>query len=253
MTLPPVQAFETGRNAWHSYNQWPPKETQELNLYFGADSKLTLAPPASTAPSFDSYVSDPKKPVPYSAEIRTTEGHLFMVEDQRFAWTRPDVLYYQTDALPEDVTVAGPIDAHLQVSTTGTDSDWVVKVIDVYPGDYPDPKPNPQRVRLGGFQMLLAGDILRGKFRNSFSNPEPMVPDRATKLDFTLGDKYHTFLKGHRIMVQVQSSWFPMFDRNPQVFCDIYHAKEADYQKASEKIFRSAQLASHVSLSVLKK
>jgi putative CocE/NonD family hydrolase len=213
---------------------------------------LTLTPPAATAPAFDRYVSDPRKPVPYSAEIRTTEGHLFMVEDQRFAWTRPDVLYYQTDPLAEDVTVAGPIDAHLQVATTGTDSDFVVKVIDVYPGAYPDPKPNPQNVRMGGFQMLLAGDILRGKFRNSFSSPEPMVPDHPTKLDFTLGDKYHTFLKGHRIMVQVQSTWFPMFDRNPQVFCDIYHAKESDFRAATEQIFRSAQLPSHVSLSVLK-
>ena len=147
-----------------------------------------------------------------------------MVEDQRFAWNRPDVLSYQTAPLQEDVTVAGPIDAHLQVSTTGTDSDFVVKVIDVYPGDYPDSEPNPQNVHMGGFQMLLAGDILRGKFRKSFSNPEPMVPNRPTGLDFTLGDKYHTFLKGHRVMVQVQSSWFPMFDRNPQVFCDIYHA-----------------------------
>jgi uncharacterized protein len=254
MTLPRVQAFETGRNVWHSFDQWPPKGTEELDLYFGADSKLSFAPPpATTASAYDSYVSDPKKPVPYTAELRTTEGHLFMVEDQRFAWTRPDVLFYQTGSLQEEVTVAGPIDAHLQVSTTGTDSDWVVKVIDVYPGDYPDPRLNPQNIHMGGFQMLLAGDILRGKFRNSFSHPEPMVPDRATKLDFTLGDKYHTFLKGHRIMVQVQSSWFPMFDRNPQVFCDIYHAREADYQKATEKVFRSAQLASHVSLSVLKK
>jgi putative CocE/NonD family hydrolase len=253
MTLPRVQAFETGRNVWHSFDQWPPKGTQVLDLYFGADSKLSFAPPpATTASPYDWYVSDPKKPVPYTAELRTTEGHLFMVEDQRFAWTRPDVLFYQTGSLQEDVTVAGPIDAHLQVSTTGTDSDWVVKVIDVYPGDYPDPKPNRQNIHMGGFQMLLAGDILRGKFRNSFSHPEPMVPDRATKLDFTLGDKYHTFLKGHRIMVQVQSSWFPMFDRNPQVFCDIYHARDADYQKATEKVFRSAQLASHVSLSVLK-
>lgn len=254
MTLPRVQAFETGRNMWNSYDQWPPKGAQELNLYFGANSKLSVAPPQSTAaPAYDSYVSDPMRPVPYSAEIRTIEGHLFMVEDQRFTWTRPDVLFYQTEPLQEDVTVAGPINAHLQVSTTGTDSDWIVKVIDVYPRDYPDPKPNPQNVHMGGFQMLLAGDILRGKFRNSFSNPEPMVPERATKLEFTLGDKYHTFLKGHRIMVQVQSSWFPMFDRNPQVFEDIYHAKEADYQKATERVFRSGQLASYVSLSVLKK
>jgi uncharacterized protein len=252
-TLSRVQAFETGRNTWRSYDRWPPKGAEELNLYFDARSRLSEAPPQSTgAEAFDAYVSDPDKPVPYSAEIRTTEGHLFMVEDQRFAWTRPDVLSYQTQPLNEDVTVAGPIDAHLQVSTTGTDSDFVVKVIDVYPGDSPDPVPNPQNVHMGGFQMLLAGDILRAKFRNSFSKPEPMTPDTVTKLDFTLGDKYHTFLKGHRIMVQVQSSWFPMFDRNPQTFVDIYHAKNSDYQKATERVFRSASLASHVTLPVLK-
>jgi uncharacterized protein len=252
-TLSRVQAFETGRNTWRSYDQWPPKGAEELNLYFDARSRLSEAPPQSTgAEAFDAYVSDPDKPVPYSAEIRTTEGHLFMVEDQRFAWTRPDVLSYQTQPLNEDVTVAGPIDAHLLVSTTGTDSDFVVKVIDVYPGNSPDPVPNPQNVHMGGFQMLLAGDILRAKFRNSFSKPEPMTPDTVTKLDFTLGDKYHTFLKGHRIMVQVQSSWFPMFDRNPQTFVDIYHAKNSDYQKATERVFRSASLASHVTLPVLK-
>jgi len=253
LKLPRVTAFETGKNAWHSYDQWPPKTIQTTRLYFNEKSGLSFSP-LQNKPSeaYDSYMSDPFKPVPYSAEIRTIEGHLFMVEDQRFAWTRPDVLFYQTEPLASDITVAGPIDAHLQVSTTGTDSDWVVKVIDVYPGDYPDPKPNLQNVRMGGYQMLLAGDILRGKFRNSFSNPEPMVPDKATKIDFTVGDKYHTFRKGHRIMVQVQSSWFPMFDRNPQKFCDIYHAKDTDYQKATQKVFRSASLASHVSLSVLK-
>src|SRR5262249_17287782 len=164
----------------------------------------------------DSYVSDPARPVPFSAEIRTTEGPLFIVADQRFAWTRPDVLTYQTEPLSEDFTVAGAITAKLTVSTTGTDSDWVVKLIDVYPGNAPDPRPNPQNVRMGGFQMLVAGDILRAKFRKSFSRPEPMAPDQPTAIEFPLGDKYHTFLKGHRIMVQVQSSWFPMFDRNPQ-------------------------------------
>jgi putative CocE/NonD family hydrolase len=174
-----------------------------------------------------------------------------MVEDQRFVWTRPDVLYYQTAPLPEDLTIAGSIDAHLNVSTTGTDTDFVVKLIDVYPGDAPDPIPNPNQIRMGGFQMLLTGDILRSKFRNSFTTPEAMVPDRVTRLNFPLGDKYHTFLKGHRIMVQVQSSWFPMFDRNPQKFVDIYHAKDSDYQKATQKVFRSAESPSYVTVNVL--
>ena len=192
---------------------------------------------------FDDYVSDPAKPVPYTAEITTTEGHLFMVEDQRFVWSRPDVLVYQTPALADDLTIAGPIDVSINVSTTGTDGDWVVKVIDVYPGSLPAP--------MGHFQMLLAGDILRAKFRNSMSKPEPMVPNQPTKLTFTLGDKYHTFLKGHRLMVQIQSSWFPMFDRNPQTFVDIYHAKDSDYRSATPKVFRSATLPSFVTLPLL--
>jgi putative CocE/NonD family hydrolase len=213
-------------------------------MYLQAGGKLASSPPTDRSDeAFDDYVSDPAKPVPYTAEITTTEGHLFMVEDQRFVWGRPDVLVYQTPALTEDLTIAGPIDVAVNVSTTGTDGDWIVKVIDVYPGNLPPP--------MGHFQMLLAGDILRAKFRNSMSRPEPMVPGQPTKLAFTLGDKYHTFLKGHRLMVQIQSSWFPMFDRNPQTFVDIYHAGAGDYRKATHKVFRSAQLSSFVTLSVL--
>jgi putative CocE/NonD family hydrolase len=253
LKLPRVLAFETGKNAWHSEESWPPSGSGPLRLYLGEKNRLLPDRPAGGSEgSFDSYVSDPWKPVPYTAEIRTIEGHLFMVEDQRFAWTRPDVLYYQTEPLDQDVTIAGPITATLNVSTTGTDSDFVVKLIDVYPGDAPDPKPNPQNVRMGGFQMLLAGDILRAKFRNSFSKPEPMVPGQVTRLEFPLGDKYHTFLKGHRIMVQVQSTWFPMFDRNPQKFVDIYHAKDEDYQKATQRIYRSTQAPSFVTVQQVK-
>ena len=248
LTLPEAVVFETGGNKWHSYGQWPPAGTHPRNMYLQAGGTL-----ASTAPGVrsddrsdeaaDDYISDPAKPVPYTAEITTTEGHLFMVEDQRFVWGRPDVLVYQTPPLTEDLTIAGPIDVSLQVSTTGSDGDWVVKVIDVYPGNLPAP--------MGHFQMLLAADILRAKFRNSMSRPEPMVPAQPTKLAFTLGDKYHTFLKGHRLMVQIQSSWFPMFDRNPQTFTDIYHAKDSDYRKATHKVYRSASLPSFITLPVL--
>jgi uncharacterized protein len=236
--------FETGGNKWHTYPQWPPKGARARNIYLQANGALSFdAPSVRSEDAFDDYVSDPAKPVPYTAEITTTEGHLFMVEDQRFVWGRPDVVVYETPPLAADLTIAGPIDVGLNVSTTGTDGDWVVKVIDVYPGNLPAP--------MGHFQMLLAGDILRAKFRNSMSKPEPMVPNQPTKLTFTLGDKYHTFLKGHRLMVQIQSSWFPMFDRNPQTFVDIYHAKDADYRKATHKIFRSATLPSFVTLPVL--
>jgi putative CocE/NonD family hydrolase len=176
-----------------------------------------------------------------------------MLDDQRFASSRPDVAVYQTDILDEDVTIAGPIRANLQVSTSGTDSDWVVKLIDVYSGDYPNPDPNPAGVQMGGFQQLVRGEAMRGKFRNSFEKPEPFEPGKLTKVEWVLPDAYHTFRRGHRIMVQVQSSWFPLVDRNPQKFCDIYKAKEEDFQKAIQRIFHSDTAASHLVVRVLGK
>jgi putative CocE/NonD family hydrolase len=252
LNLPGAIVFETGANRWHDAAAWPPAGARPRALHLQANGRLAFAAPSEASDSSaDSYVSDPRKPVPYTAEITTIEGHVFMVEDQRFVAGRPDVLVYETEPLTEDLTIAGPIDVSLNVSTTGTDGDWVVKVIDVYPGDTANPAPNPQNVRMGGFQMLLAGDILRAKFRNSMSTPEPMVPNQPTRLHFTLGDKYHTFLKRHRVMVQIQSSWFPMFDRNPQTFVDIYHAAPADYRQAEHKVFRSAALPSFITLPVI--
>ena len=175
----------------------------------------------------------------------------YMTADQRFAARRPDVLVYQTAVLEDDVTIAGPIDVDLHVSTTGTDSDWVVKLIDVYPDDYPDPNPNPTGVRMGGYQQLVRGDVMRGKFRNSYAKPEPFEPGKPTRVKFRLQDVYHTFRPGHRIMVQVQSSWFPLVDRNPQKFVDIYSAKESDFQKATQRVYRSRELASKVTVLVM--
>jgi len=252
LNLPEALAFETGSNQWKSYDEWPPKEAREKNLYFYADGKLSFSAPAETSDDAnDSYISDPNKPVPFSQEIRTSQGHLWMVEDQRFAARRPDVLVYQTDVLTEDVTVAGPIIACLHVSTTGTDADWIVKLIDVYPGDARDNKPNPCNVRMGDFQMLVGADVFRGKYRNSFERPEPFVPDKVTKIEYDLRDKCHCFRKGHRIMVQVQSTWFPVIGRNPQKFVDIYHATESDFQKATHKVYRSRKYPSHLKLKVL--
>jgi uncharacterized protein len=250
LNLHEAMVFETGGNRWHDYDQWPPKGTRPKNLYLQPAGRLGFDAPRDVDAA-DSYVSDPRKPVPYTAEVTTTEGHLFMVEDQRFVANRPDVLVYETPPLTAPLTIAGPIDVTLNVATTGTDGDWVVKVIDVYPANAPDPRPNVDNVRMGHFQMLLAGDILRAKFRHSMSAPEPMVPNQPTTLAFTLGDKYHTFLRGHRVMVQIQSSWFPMFDRNPQTFVDIYHAKDSDYRTATHTVFRSASLPSFVTLPVL--
>jgi putative CocE/NonD family hydrolase len=254
LKLPGAIVFETGANRWHDIDAWPPKTARQRRMYLQSGGRLSFTPPVEPPDDgVDSYVSDPRKPVPYTAEITTIEGHLFMVEDQRFVAGRPDVLVYETDPLTEDLTVGGSIDVSLHVATTGTDGDWVVKLIDVYPGDAPDPRPNPDRVRMGGFQMLLAADILRAKFRNSMSAPEPMTPNQPTALQFTLGDRYHTFLKRHRLMVQVQSSWFPMFDRNPQTFVDIYHAKDEEYRKAEHKVFRSATLPSFLTLPVVER
>jgi putative CocE/NonD family hydrolase len=251
--LPRALMFETGGNRWHRCDAWPPKAAAPRALYLGANGTASFDRPnsSSAAPPFDQYVSDPRKPVPYTAEITTQEGRRWVVEDQRFVASRPDVLVYETAPLDEDVTIAGPVPVQLFASTTGTDSDWVVKLIDVYPGGAKDPEPNPLGVRMGGYQMLLVGDILRGKFRSSFTKPEPMTPGRVTSLAFALPDRYHTFRKGHRMMVQVQSSWFPMFDRNPQTFVDVYHAKPADYRSATQRVYRGGPSASHLSLPVM--
>jgi putative CocE/NonD family hydrolase len=251
LNLPEALVFVTGLNEWKAYDRWPPKETEEKNLYLRADGKLSFDPPLEENKN-DSFISDPDKPVPYTEEIRTSQGHLWMVEDQRFASRRPDVLVYQTDILSEDITVAGPLMANLYVSTSGTDADWVVKLIDVYPGDAPDPRPNPQNVRMGDFQMLVGADVFRGKYRNSFEHPEPFVPGKVAKIVYNLRDKCHCFRKGHRIMVQIQSTWFPLIDRNPQKFVDIYHARESDFQKATQKVFRSSKFPSHLNIRVLK-
>ena len=173
------------------------------------------------------------------------------VEDQRFAATRPDVLVYETEPLTEDVTVAGPISPHLFVSTTGTDSDWAVKLIDVYPDNYPNPDPNPAHVQMGGYQQLLRGELMRGRFRHSYSKPEASVPGKMEKIDYVMPGVNHAFRRGHRVMIQVQSSWFPLADRNPQKFVDIYQAKADDFQKATERVYRSRTAPSAVEVDVI--
>ncbi len=259
--------FETGTNEWRRFDQWPPPGVERRSLYFGADGTLSWDAPAAGGgrtggvsstrsaaagtEAYDEYISDPDRPVPFSAEYRTTQGHLWMIEDQRFAATRPDVLVYESEVLTEDVTIAGSIIATLYASTTGTDADWIVKLIDVFPGDTPNNPDCP--VPMGDFQMLLAGEVFRAKFRNSFENPEPMVPGEPTRIEFDLRDRFHTFKAGHRIMVQVQSSWFPVIDRNPQTFVDIYTATEADFQAATQTIYRSAELPSHLTLGILRR
>jgi uncharacterized protein len=245
---PEAYVFETGTDEWRREAAWPPTDAAPRKLFLRAGGKLSFDPP--TAEGFDEYVSDPAHPVPFTSRITTGMPKEYMVEDQRFAATRPDVLVYETDPLTEDVTAAGPVTASLQVSTTGTDSDWVVKLIDVYTTDHPDPDPNPAGVRLGGYQQLVRGEPLRGKYRHGYDRPEPFGPGQVTPVEWTMPDVCHTFRTGHQIMVQVQSSWFPLLDRNPQVFGDVFHAPPEAYRKATERVYRSPGTPSFVSLLV---
>ncbi len=253
LKLPEAYMFETGANQWRTFANWPPKAAHMESFYLQDGGKLAFAAPKTTAMAFDEYISDPNKPVPFINQTAIGMTQEYMTDDQRFAATRPDVLVYQTDVLTEDVTIAGPIIATLYVATTGTDADYVVKLIDVLPDDTPDNSPNPAGVRMGGYQMLIRGEPFRAKYRNSFSKPEPLVPGQVTKIEFNLPDALHTFKKGHRIMIQIQSSWFPLTDRNPQKFVNIYKATEADFQKATQRIHRSARFASQLKLHILKK
>ena len=257
-TLPAVTAFETGTNVWRTYNAWPPAPAKAKNLYFGPNGTLTWQQPANSGVGYDEYVADPRKPVPYIGYAATGVPREYMVSDQRFASTRPDVLVYQSEVLEQDVTIAGPVVPKLFVSTTGTDADWVVKLIDVYPSEYPTPaaerKGNdvpPPSVNMGGFQQLVRGNPLRGKFRNSYEKPEPFTPNKQEALSFDIGPVSHTFRRGHRIMVQVQSSWFPLIDLNPQTFVSIPKAKPEDFQKATQRVFRAPGAASNLQLMVM--
>ena len=243
--------FETGTCQWRRYDTWPPKNTRSVTLNFHRQGKLTTNRPAASPPAFDEYVSDPAKPVPFIPNIAVGMTPEYMVDDQRFAAMRPDVMVYQTDVLEEDLVIAGPITSSLHVSTSGTDSDWIVKLIDVYPGDYPDADPNPARIRMGGYQQLVRAEVMRGKYRNSFENPEPFEPGQPTKVEWTMPDAYHSFRRGHRIMVHVQSTWFPLIDRNPQKFCNIYRAKPDAFQKATQRVFREVGAPSSISFPVL--
>ena len=243
--------FVTGSNEWKSFGTWPPKDTEQKTLYLQPNGKLSFDKVQRTD-SWDEYVSDPNTPVPYQEGVQAKRTREYMIDDQRFAARRPDVKVYQTDALTEDITLTGPVLANLVVSTTGTDADYVVKLIDVYPEDAPAPAPNPKNILMGGYQMLVRGEIMRGKYRNSFEKPEAMVPGLVTKVNYALPDVAHTFRKGHKIMIQVQNSWFPLGDRNPQKFMDIYTAEPSDFQKATQRIFHDVNNASSITISVLK-
>lgn len=258
--LPKAYTFETGTNVWKQYDAWPPKPAQPKMLYLQPGGKLAWSAPTAKD-SKDSYVSDPAHPVPYTSYVSEADPpQRYMDDDQRFAATRGDVLVYETEPLTEDVTVVGPVKPRLKIASTGSDSDFDVKLIDVFPQDfeYPDAGPDPgkrilgaQPVIMGGYEMMVRGEPFRAKFRNSLAKPEPLIPGKMTEVDYSMQDVNHTFKKGHRIMVQIQSSWFPLTDRNPQVFLDIAKAKPEDFHKATETIFHQADAASGIELLVM--
>ena len=242
--IPEAYVFQTGTNRWRKFDSWPPENIKEMNIYLDDNGTLTFEPDYSGEDIlYDEFLSDPDKPVPWSMLKQTQQGSLWMISDQRFASCRPDVLVYETRPLEEDLTIAGPIIAHLNISTTGTDADWIVKLIDVYPSD--------SQGILGDYQMLLAGDVFRSKYRNSFESPEALIPNKITEIEFSLFDKFHTFKRGHRIMIQIQSTWFPVIDRNPQTFCNIYEAEESDFQKEFHRVYHSKTNESYIRIQSL--
>jgi uncharacterized protein len=253
--LKEATVFQTGSDTWTSFDSWPPREATTRNLYFQEDGRLSFdAPKSASAESFDSYISDPAHPVPFRhrpVDMTYPQDHpgswyTWLVQDQRFVDNRPDVLTWQTETLTEDVTLAGQVTSKLFASTTGSDSDWVAKLIDVYP------EKESQNWKLSGFELMIADEIFRGRFRKSFEKPEPITPNEITPFTIDLHTNNHVFKKGHRIMVQVQSTWFPLYDRNPQKFVpNIFEAKEGDYQKATQKIYRSAKFPSSIEISVV--
>lgn len=247
--------FFTGENNWKRFAQWPPKNVVEENLFLADNFGLSLNKAPTTKNSYDQYTSDPQHPVPYTSGIHFRRTREYMTDDQRFASRRPDVLTYETDMLKNDITLAGPVIADLMTSISTTDADFVVKLIDVFPDDFEYPanwEGNGERYPMGGYQMLVRAEIMRGKFRNSFEKPEPFIPGKITQVKWELPDVAHTFRKGHKIMIQIQSSWFPLADRNPQKFIDIYKADDSDFQKSIIRIYHDAAHPSKIVLPVLK-
>lgn len=241
-TLPEAYMFETGTNQWKSYTQWPPQNTEKKAFFLQSDQRLNDKEEKSS--SFEEFVSDPKKPVPYSEDIKMVfTPRKYMTDDQRFAARRPDVLVFETPVLTEDITMTGSILAKLMVSTTGTDADWIVKVIDVFPPDAEDYPETQEYLKMSNYFMMVRSEVMRGRFRNSFINPEPFIPNEKTAVNITLQDVNHTFKKGHKIQIQVQSTWFPLIDLNPQTFVpNIFKAKEEDFKKQTHKVYNDSSI-----------
>lgn len=251
MNIAPVNTFETGVNKWHEYKTWPPAEAKDKQLYLLPGRKLSFAAPTSGKNSYDEYISDPDNPVPFLDHKSMDMDRDYMTADQRFLANRKDVLSYTSDVLTDDVTIAGDIWANLKVSTTGTDADFVVKVLDVYPDTASNNKFTRKDVKMAGYEQMVRSEPIRGKYRNAFDNPQPFTPGKVTPVNWELQDVLHTFKKGHKIMVQVQSTWFPLIDRNPQTFVDIMKCDTSAFKKATHRIYTSKANPSFLKVRVI--
>ncbi len=250
---PEAYIFDTGSKQWHSFNAWPPAEAKPATLYLGADEALGFEQDVQNGSDFSDFVSDHNKPVPFTEDEKIVfTPRKYMADDQRFNSNRPDVLVFETPVLTENITLTGEMLATLFVATDKTDADWVVKLIDVYPADTPDDPNNPKEVKLGGYQQLVRSEMFRGRFRESYSQPKPFVPNQVTKVEFPLQGVLHTFKAGHKIMVHVQSSWFPLIDRNPQNYVDnIFEADEKDFVRAWHKVYHNPEHSSKIEVKIL--
>ncbi len=248
--LPEAYVFQTGANRWRQFDHWPPRNLNSKSLFVHASGKLRFEPAQEeTGPAFDEFVSDPRRPVPYTEALSTGMTQEHMTDDQRFASRRPDVAVYQTEVLQKDLTLAGPLRAELYVATSGTDADWIVKVIDVFPNNAVN---NPAGRKMGGYQMLVRAEVLRGRYRNSYEKPEPFTPNQPAKVMLPLQDVLHTFAKGHRLMVQIHSTWFPLVDRNPQKYVpNIFLAADSDFIRATQRVYRSRTHPTAIQVGIL--
>jgi putative CocE/NonD family hydrolase len=252
LDLPEALVFETGANRWRQFDAWPPKGTQSRRLYLQPGGGLSFAEPTGSESCYDEYISDPRHPVPYTTKTTVRYAKSYMTEDQRFAARRPDVLSYRSQVLEEDITFAGPLQAHLRVSTSGSASDFVVKLIDVYPDQMSYYDERSEWRQKGGMQQMVRGEVFRGRFRDGYEHPEPLTPDEISDVSFELRDILHTFKRGHQIMVQIQSTWFPLVDRNPQKYVpNIFEADEEDFVTVTNRVYCSAENPSNIEVGVL--
>lgn len=249
--LPEAYMFDTGKHKWEKFDQWPPENNELKSFFLHEGGRLSQDSPEGNR--FSTFISDPAKPVPYSQDIKLNfTPRKYMADDQRFAARRPDVLTFETEALTEDMTFAGEIMARLEVATSQTDADWIVKLIDIYPGDYPNHEYVLDGVDMGNYHLMVRSEVIRGRYRESFEFPKPFVPDQITSIDLKLQDVLHTFKKGHKIQIQIQSSWFPLIDRNPQKYVEnIFKAENKDFIKATHRVFHTAEFASKIEVMVL--